>query len=125
MGGKGFKIGIIVIALTASMVVYFWSGEESVQQFGPEPADLICESCGEHFQINADKLKELEIPGSVHAATEESGRSRRAALPRSTFPCEKCGQPTGVIARHCDTHDKWYANESAEGGPGKCPDCPR
>lgn len=125
MGGKGFKIGIIVASLSLALVLVIWnSGSSGPSAPEPQMIDLVCESCGEHFQANSTDLEKTEIPGSVPTPEEGQGRSRRTSVPRSLYPCAKCGQPTAVIAHHCETHDKWYPAEAADGGSGKCPDCP-
>lgn len=127
MGNNGVKIGIIVAALGAALVIYVLSSREEklpAEVVQPSMVDLICQDCGEHSQDTADNLAKVEIKGGVRDPGEAGGATRRTAKLASKYPCPKCGQPSAVHAHYCKDHGKYYPVEAAEGGRGKCPDCP-
>ena len=125
--GKGLKIGIAIIAFAAAGVVYFITSRPEAlpaEVVEATMVDLICESCGEHSQDTAENLDKVEVPGGVKQPGEGEGAVRRLARLPSKYPCPKCGQTTAVHARLCPDHNVYYPVTSADGGRGKCPQCP-
>jgi hypothetical protein len=125
MGKQGVKIAIIVVSLLSAGVIYYISTAPEAAEVSGEVTytDILCQACNEHYQDTAEHLATIEIRSGVPMPAEGTGRVRRAARTRVTYPCSKCNETTAVAAFHCKEHDKYYPAEAADGGRGKCPDC--
>jgi len=126
MGGTNGKIAIVIVAFALAGGIWYWTSrpEPAPELKDPTLVDLICEACGEHSQDSPEHLLTVLIKGGVRTPTEGGGMTRHQAVERPVYPCPKCNEPTAVMARYCQTHQKYYPAQLAEGGAGKCPDCP-
>ncbi len=127
-GGNGVKIGIVVVALAAAVVVFALTRKPQDAQYigDANQRDLICTKCDHHFTMPVKDWEKAvkTAPREPSDEPEEGGapRARRGASKPALIKCAKCNEAAAVPAAKCEHSDSWYPRIKPDGTPGTCPD---